>query len=138
MHLSKTAKFSIIEIGVPPLATAKTHVSMVSATPKAASKAVPNATVSSKPEIAKPSQTLSAPESHTSEDLDAVSAAATRKKSEIKQLKKDGAAQELIEAAASELKKLNVIIDNAASKKTAASTFNREGSNASYRLIIVA
>ena len=115
MHHAKTAKFSVIELGVPP-ATA------VAESPKAvAPKAVAPKAVAPK------APTPPSSSSTSSKDVDGLSAAVVKKQSEIKALKKAGAKAEDLASQTAELDGLRATLAEAQAAAEPVSEFPRRG-----------
>ena len=118
MHHAKTAKFSVIELGVPP-ATA------VAESPKAvAPKAVAPKAVAPKAPTPPSSSSSS---STSSKDVDGLSAAVVKKQSEIKALKKAGAKAEDLASQTAELDGLRATLAEAQAAAEPVSEFPRRG-----------
>ncbi len=100
MHVAKTARFAVFDLGAP---------------------------VAAKPAGPKPSTSTSVPTTPAAMDADALAAAVTKQQSELKMLKKAGAAPEEVAAAAAVLDKLRVSLAAAEAGKEPTATFNRKG-----------
>ena len=121
MHLARTSKFSVIDLGPPPANSkpaAKAGKPTPAAKPAAAPKPATQSAVASKP----------AAEASGS-DIDSLTAAMTKHQSELKLLKKNGASTEELAAASQIVDKLRTELAAATAKLEPTEAFPRKGTS---------
>ena len=122
MHLARTSKFSVIDLGPPPANATKagkpTPAAKPAAKPAAAPKPATQSAVASKP----------AAEASGS-DIDSLTAAMTKHQSELKLLKKNGASTEELAAASQIVDKLRTELAAATAKLEPTEAFPRKGTS---------
>jgi len=118
MHLARTSKFSVIDLGPPPANATKAGKPTPAAKPAATLKA------------ATPNVTATKPAAEASgNDIDALTAAMTKHQSELKLLKKNGASTEELAAASQIVDKLRIELAAATAKLEPTEAFPRKGSS---------
>lgn len=109
MHLSKTAKFSVIQLGAPPPGAAS------------AAKAVAS------PTVAPNTPRAAAPSASSGLDVDGINAAVTKQQSQIKAMKKSGASADEVAAATVMLESLRQSLAAAQANLAPEPSFPRKG-----------
>lgn len=109
MHLSKTARFSVVDLGVGPQAPASKSASKPAAAPK------------------QPTQAPAAAASTGGGDVDALNAAVTKLQSEVKLMKKSGASADALAAKATEMEQLKLKLSTAQAAQGPKEVFPRKG-----------
>jgi len=110
MHLSKTARFSVVDLGVGPQAPASKSASKPAAAPK------------------QPTQAPAAAAASTGGgDVDALNAAVTKLQSEVKLMKKSGASADALAAKATEMEQLKLKLSTAQAAQGPKEVFPRKG-----------
>jgi hypothetical protein len=109
MHLSKTARFSVVDLGVGPQAPASKSASKPAAAPK------------------QPQAPAAAAASTGGGDVDALNAAVTKLQSEVKLMKKSGASADALAAKATEMEQLKLKLSTAQAAQGPKEVFPRKG-----------